>query len=401
MLSFGPSQNVSASAAWSYVLSEPLLAVNEQLAPTSGVYAGSVITHTITISDAGSSSDAFGLNVTNVISALLHIVPGSLTVVGGFAGSVTVVSGNASGDSVLQVLIDRFDLTSASPIVITFSTVVDQTAQLGSTITANPVDLTYLTAPTNGRPFNTTSGTSPSVTLNSISGAAATLSPVDSNVPAGLAAPGELIYLDVALSLDKGSSSSLVVSLDLAPYGSGAFTYLNSSLLTGPSVVCGNNPPVVSISGSLVSFDFGAVVNNISTGNSPGTPDVLALRVAVTASASLPQNVAGSLVGATGSAVLSFGPTTAFVTANLTLGEPVLLVAVSLAEVATGAAVDAGALFDVTVTIDHDVASSVPAYDLLLISDLLGSDLVLPTATFCASPILSTMDSFPSLVRFA
>jgi hypothetical protein len=126
------AQSISSSVA--VLIVEPSLSMSQSVVTQAYPEAGDVQAYTITIGqNSDSYSPAFNSIVTNTFSTVLHLIPGSIDIIGG-KGSVAVI-GNQTGDTTMVVNLNTY-LSSNPVIYITYKAYLTNASLASSTITS-------------------------------------------------------------------------------------------------------------------------------------------------------------------------------------------------------------------------------------------------------------------------
>ena len=114
----GVSKDVSSRVE----LIEPKLTINKT-APNNGVSAGETVTYTIKVDNPVQAHDApaYDLILTYLLDPSIDLVVGSVTVTGGTGA--TIVTGNTSGDTTLNITADALDV--GETLTISYQAVVN------------------------------------------------------------------------------------------------------------------------------------------------------------------------------------------------------------------------------------------------------------------------------------
>ncbi|MEI6158382.1 MAG: SdrD B-like domain-containing protein, partial [Roseococcus sp.] len=188
--------------------------------------------------------------------------------------------------------------------------------------------------------------------------------------------------LEDATGSRNGYLSLVPGSIEVVSVGSALTTY-SGGVIAAPtlsSANLGNNS-----SNDTYTLNFGNVRNNLVNGNTDAEVIVLRVKaivtdVAVNGDRDLLTNSASAQTGTTGT------PSSTSNTASVDVDvvEPLLVIDKSSTLAAPSQPLDAGALVNYRITINHDANSDAPAYDLAL-NDLIPTGMELVTGTLAAS----------------
>lgn len=357
----GRNGTLTASVGVDVVL--PDLAIEKSVDRLTGD-AGDVFTYTVRVS-AGPDMDApaFLVRVEDMLPSLLSVVPGSISASTGTASII----GNAIRVEIPVLLPD------APPVVITYRAALSDAIEPGQVV-INRANLDYSTAVANGRAFTDYAEASIQGEINLLLSKriVATSLPetgsgmFDPDLP-DLAA-GETATYWLTATLGEGTQRLLI--RDSLPAGLVPETARLVSVGAGISA----SPPIITISGSDVTFDFGTVMN--SGNNTVGNAVVVEIVARLGAGP-----VAGTVLTNAGSAEVSAphtppgpgGTLTATATASAEAVAAVLLFEKTPG--VEGAALGEAVLY--TLKLSHAAASTAPAYDIVLTDPLSDASLAL------------------------
>ncbi len=348
----GRAGTADASAAVDVV--EPALSVTKAVDHTTGD-AGDTFTYTVTIAHtAGSTGPAFDLLLDDPLPAVLQPVSVISSV-----GTATLVG------STVRLTLPAF-LPGDAPIVLTYVARFADTIEPGQQA-PNVATLTFDSAPAvDGRPG---SGQA-TATVTGVFGVSLAKEIVATSIPQTGAeqfnparpdlAIGETATYRLSATLSEGTQHLVIT--DTLPDGMAPV----SAQLVSTGAVVGSGPPVITISGRVVTIDFGTVVN---VGNNVAGDDTVVVDIQAGVS-DVPGNVAGHVLENAAVVVVSSptapdvpgGRLVAAAQAAADVVEPEL----SLTKVVDHTTGDAGDVFTYTVTIAHTVDSTAPAFDLVL-----------------------------------
>ena len=216
---------------------------------------------------------------------------------------------------------------------------------------------------------------------------------------------GEEITYEIKVRLPEGDSTKLRITdllEDLTTSGNGTLTYVASSLEVvsvgaGLKTFAGGVVPVPTLTASAPGstagndqfvLDFGDVRNTVV--NATNDEEVITLRIKAVVN-DLAQNNDADRLSNTGSFAAGGSPATnGSAAVEIDVVEPDLAIDKS-SSIVGGQALDAGALVNYAITIQHRAGSDAPAYDLAL-SDLIpaGMELVAGTVTASAGSVSSS-----------
>ena len=324
--------------------------------------AGDLVTYTVTVShEALSTSDAFGLVLTDLLDPRLSLVAGTVTT--SIAGA-TVVSGNTAGDTTVRVDLAQLRgpdaLLPAETFTVTYQARLTDAVRPGTTV-PNTADLGWQSAPIGfpeARPDADSDSASVAVILaNAIEKAVvATSLPetgdgfFDPTLPD--LAIGETVTYEIRIRLGEGTERVLVQ--DVLPAGmvfvSGSVVSIGANI-SNTAIGVGAAPVV---SGGNITFDFGNDVTD-SGDNVQDDADVIVMRVTARV---LPGVNAGDVL--TNNATLTNNVDVISATAPVEVVEPAVTIT-KTPSVATG---DAGDEVTFTVVIAQGGSASAPLYDL-------------------------------------
>ena len=398
----GSSNNIVVGVA------EPLLTLAKAAAIDPTADAGDAVTYTLTITAASGNtrSTAFELNLTDTMDA--NLVPGlvSLSTTQPAAcignGSGTTAFGTSSGFVGQLLTVTATCLDPGRSITVTVNATVAATAPAGYTI-PNGGTVTYTSLPGTGTGPNPTGSTVPggSGATNGErngSGVAPNDYTSSSSAPLNLSTPamekldpvpasyavGEQITFTLRITLPEGVTQAMQVVDDL-PAG---LAYVSHQIITTAAASGGlladdfnGSLPAPTVtapggSGDDLALDFGD-----TTTADDNDPDTDAFLVQVVA---LVLNEAGNQDGVnrTNTGELNYtrngSPATESDSTTVSVIEPVLNVDKAISGLPSPA--DAGGTVSYSVTIQHDPASSAPAYDVVY-TDALPSELDLNLAS--------------------
>ena len=397
----GTSNNIVVGIA------EPLLTLGKAAAIDPTADAGDAVTYTLTITAASGNtrSTAFELNLTDTLDA--NLVPGLVslsttqpaTCTGN--GSGTTAFGTSSGFVGQLLTVTATCLDPGRTITVTVNATVAATAPAGYTI-PNTGTVTYTSLPGTGTSPNPTGSVTPG-------GSGATNGERDgsggvndytssSSAPLNLSTPamekfdpvpasyaiGEQITFTLRITLPEGLTQAMQVVDDL-PAG---LAYVSHQVITTAAASGGlladdfnGTLPAPTVtapggSGDDLTLDFGDTTT--AADNDPDTDAFLVQVVAVVL------NEAGNQDGVnrTNTSELNYtrngSPATESDSTTVSVIEPVLTVDKAISVLPSPA--DAGGTVSYSVTIQHDPASSAPAYDVVY-ADALPAELNLNLAS--------------------
>ncbi|WP_043362975.1 isopeptide-forming domain-containing fimbrial protein [Belnapia sp. F-4-1] len=254
---FTATQTATATV---YVV-QPLLAVTKAASATTGD-AGNLITHTLTIRHASSSTaDAYDVDLADILQPGIAYVTGSLT---STAGSASLANGT------LSFHMNQLALSSGT-VTLTYKAMLLDSVVNGLTI-PNTATLDYQTSspvqdPTGGR--NITASAAAPVTVAITDTVTKVIASTDNPYSTdGNLAVGETVTYLLTATLGEGSQH-----LILKDALSAGLTYVSSQVtaingITGSALAIGD---AGSVSDGALTFDFGDIVNlgdnNAATGS--------------------------------------------------------------------------------------------------------------------------------------
>lgn len=130
----------------SFTIVEPKLLVNNTATPNSNIQAGNIVSYNLTIWHApASSSVAFDLNIVDLMSNLLTLIPGTVTCTIG-----QIAKGNAANDTTISIVVGNF-APNSGVIYITYKANLTNLAPPNSIVPDSP-NVFYFSSPAN--PWN-------------------------------------------------------------------------------------------------------------------------------------------------------------------------------------------------------------------------------------------------------
>jgi len=228
--------------------------------------SGDIITFTFLIAHTqDSTSVAFNVKLTDPGHPMLLLQPGSLKIVN--ALSSNVFSGNASGDTGIDILISEMPI-AAGPVVVSYTCFVSPLAEINTAITTQG-NLQYTSAidPLLSRldttPSNPVSFLMSDVVLESFTVVSTLLGPNGKVASSPSSAPGivvgETAILRTVVSFPEGTTVDTYMALEI-PAGLQAVSAVVTSLGGMTSSLLSVNS-TGSISPGLVEFVFGTISN--------------------------------------------------------------------------------------------------------------------------------------------
>ncbi len=246
------TDNTSTSAHADADFVQPHLLVDKSTPFTSGD-AGDVATYTITISHAADShSNAYDVNLVDLLAPGLQMVAGSATTT---AGTLSTAGGK------VNLHLDQYNL-GAGTITVTYQARLLDDVVNGQNIT-NTATLEYHSSspvqdPTEGRELNGSDDATVHVALSD--SVVKTITGTDNTYTTGTnVAFGETVTYSITATVGEGGQH-LVVS-DALPAN---LTYVSSKVLSIGASISGSSLAVGdagTVSGSTISFDFGTIDN--------------------------------------------------------------------------------------------------------------------------------------------
>jgi fimbrial isopeptide formation D2 family protein/uncharacterized repeat protein (TIGR01451 family) len=362
------------------------------------VDAGDVVGYQIVYKNEG-TTDAFDVVITDDMSLLPF---DTVSYVGSsYTGCTSQGAVSSSSGTKLEVTVGQVEVncqvtisyTAKATTAIAPSQTYTNTAKiqytslpgLKGTGSVTPGDTGTTTGERNGAggAINDYNGTDTAAVTTRIPGMTKTLKTTEQSVAGNdhtQAAIGELVTYELVITVPEGTTPGLKV-VDTLQAGLAfvdcvsisASTNVSSSLGSScnAGTVAGTNDPVISLSGSVATFDFGTVTNT-NVGNS-GTDTITIQYTAIPLNMNTTPNLqSGSVLK--NSAVMTWtgGSQAAVSAANVTIVEPTL--GVTKTRTVTGQ--DAGDIttFSVTVT-NGNLSSDTYAYDVVF-SDVIPAGLV-------------------------
>jgi len=387
--------------------------------PTTGD-AGDVVTYTIGWSNSGNAT-AFNTQLVDVISAglILNIASVNISPAGGTSG----ITDNTAGNTV-NILIDM--------IPVGGSVIVSYTATIETTVTPDQVlsntgDLTWTSLPgTNGTIGNATGSDTPGgsgsgtgerngsgtgendyiasdsadVTIGSpqLSKAVVATSEVstgNAEHTAGIddLTIGETVTFEIRTTLPEGTTPQVILTDSLPANATGVMEYISASVISvGANLAPATANPIPAVSDAnladgindTVAMDFGQVVNTPDGVTDAG--DEIVIQV-VARLKDVANNSDGNLL--TNSVLLQYGSgLQASATADVEVVEPSL----GITKTAAPTTGDAGDTITFTITVDHLLASTAEAFD-LVITDAIPVDMTYAGNVLTISGAAPTVDS--------
>jgi large repetitive protein len=362
---------------------EPILLIDKTV-NTSTADAGDIVTFTVVISHAASSTAAAqDILLADLIPSGLQFIAGSVTSTSG-----TITTGNIAGDT--SVAIDVGTLALGNTITVTYQARVSNAVLLGSTIT-NTASATYDSIagapdPDGAGPVAPQDGRNRAISdiaqVNILSNVTIAKSIVNTSVGNDTSANvviGELVTYRIRMSLSEGTTNSLIIRDfgEIAPQFLQIVSASIISLGNGSNITTSlSGAPVVNSVNGTVVFDFGSVTNagnNIITGDD----DTIIVEVRALV-ADLPANARNTVI--TNDARVSYDQNGSVVAVNaaptnVTVVEPELAITKVIdTNLSVGGnqttAVDAGDTVRFTITLNHTAASNSNAFD-VSVSDLI------------------------------
>jgi fimbrial isopeptide formation D2 family protein/uncharacterized repeat protein (TIGR01451 family) len=357
--------------------------------------AGDLVTFTVVVEQvAGASAPLYDLSVEDILPAGYVLVAGSATAT---RGTVTELSGTTvrvtlDGAALLPTDDPATTGVDESRITITYSARLADGVQPGQVVT-NTVGFTGASAPGGGVTVQTYGGQDsaqvsvamPVALDKQIVATSLAESGTDQLDPALTdLAVGETLIYHLTATLSEGTQTLVIA--DTLPAELEVLTATVFGIGGGVSA----GPPVISISGQAVTFDFGTVVN---TGNNDLADGTVTVEI-VARVRDVPGNVAGTTLTNAGAVTIASpddplapgGTQQATDSTTAEVVEPELVID----KTAPPGFVVAGETILYTVTLAHQPGSTAAAYDIVL-EDLLSDpylDLVAGSVTTSAGTVV-------------
>lgn len=376
---------------------EPQVTVTKAVG-AAGADPGDIVTYTLTLAHTpGSTATAADLVILDAVAnANISLVTGSVV-----ANSGVVTTGNAVGDTTIQVDISTFGLLDPN-IVITYQVQVSTPVPAAITI-PNTVTLNYDSTPGLGGRAGNDTDTATFVTRSDVqkdvlSTSIATTGTAQFDAAINDLVVGEEITYELVLRLPEGLTQNVLLT-DNLPFANGVISYQSFNLFSvGANLTLNSGPPTATVSDvNLVDgfndrlvLDFGNITN-VGVDGVPDPADQIVVRI-VGRVEDVPANSLGDRL--TNNATLNFSiggiDLTSTDTADVEIVEPVLDISKSLSK----STADAGDTLIYTVAVRHAGQSSADAFD-LVIGDLLDPDMQLISGSVTSSAgVITTGNTF-------
>jgi fimbrial isopeptide formation D2 family protein/uncharacterized repeat protein (TIGR01451 family) len=370
-----PGGTETATDSTSAEVVEPAFTVTKTVDRTTGD-AGDVFTYTVTVTpDAASTGPAYDVVVTDVLDPIL------------FPISAVASTGTASISGQTIRLEIPLLLPTAAPVVLTYQVRFTDAVEPGQVV-GNVADLGFNSAPGAGRP-GTGSATGPDLTgvfdLALDKTIIATSFPETGSGQFDPANPdlaiGEEVTYQLVATLSEGTQTLVIA--DTLPAG---LVFVSARVA---AVGAGLSPALLatapSVTGQVVTFDFGTVVNTGNNVLGDGTVTVeIVGRVDDVAG-----NQSGTVLSNAGSAVVtsptSPGAPGGTLTATDSTDAEVVTPALVLDKSTPPGFARPGEIIPYTLTLAHTPGSTAPAYDLVIADALTDANLELVTGSVVAS----------------
>jgi uncharacterized repeat protein (TIGR01451 family) len=346
----------------------PDLDIQKSVTPAAGD-AGDVFTYTLVITPAADATGpAYVVVVEDALPALLAAVPGSAT---SSVGTATIL-GNTIRIEIPVLLPD------AAPVVVTYRAAFTDAIEPGQTVT-NVANLSYSTAPTDGRPFTD----SDDAVVGAVFGVLldkrifATSLPETGSAFFDPARPdiaaGETITYRLVATLNEGTQT--LVIRDAMPPGLVAESARLVAL--GAGIIAG--PPTITLAGGGVAFDFGTVVNTgaIRFGDT--------IEVEIIARRDASQPAGAVLTNAADVAVSSPSNPSVILTDSDSVAVDAVAAVLVFDKTAAPASVALGNTITYTLVLSHAAGSTAPAYEVVLADPLTDASVQLVAGSVVAS----------------
>lgn len=336
-------------------------------------------TLTVTAADGQFNSSAYDLQVIDLVDDPDLTLDAGSVVLSGASGNATVTTGNTAGDT--TILVDVTQLDPGEVLTITYTATVSPAPLVGDQL-VNEADLTYDSTPIDDNPFERDYEAEADAFVT-VREPDITKTVIDTSFDETQETPtvelniGEEVTFELVATIPEGRAPIIIT--DSLPTTPGILTFVSAEVtavggnLTGALLSVGDSGVQ---SGSDIVFDFGTITNTPD-----GMQDALdIIRIEVTAIVSQdPSTASGDVL--TNTATLDYGLGEVEDTADVTVTEPILTIEKTGAPL-TG---DAGDVVDYTLVIEHDGASTGPAYDLVIADPLIASFLTLNDGTVTAT----------------
>ncbi len=339
---------------------EPKLSISKIATPTYAD-AGDTIRYDVIITHTDeSTSTAFGLEVSIQLGIETRIDRGSVEC---SVPTCVVVSGNASVDTNLTVIVDQ--LSYGATLDITFNATVQDQAVAGSVI-SNDAKLVYTSSVNGGRRSSAiTSGLESAVIV--VSGHLTNFTLYDTSLPQTEGSDinmGEVATLLTEFSLPEGTTPAvrLTLNVDANLRLLRVWPIFANNIVAGSGLASGTN--VTLADSQTIVVDFGDTVNhwdNVADAN-----DWVKVYAQVTV-VEWWQAGAMSAQGTTRSSLAASDMASA-IAKSLTLN--IVSPSLAVSQVASPLAGDAGDVISQRIVVAQDVASSGPAYSLVVKNSL-------------------------------
>jgi len=358
----GVSKDVSSRVE----LIEPQLTINKT-APNNGVRAGETVTYTIKVDNPVQAHDApaYDLILTDLLDPSIDLVVGSVTVTGGTGA--TIVTGNTSGDTTLNITADALDV--GETLTISYQAVVNTSIEAG-TVIDNTASLTFDSLPDDDaadeRDYAISDDarvTSKSPMINKFVSATSNPDTNRSNLSIG-----ETVSYDIVITLPEGTNSDASLD-DFLPTSPGTLDFVSAELISIGSNISGSTlsaGATGTVSGTQITFDFGDLIN--VTDMVVDEHDEILVRVVAQLN-DLPDNDAGDRL--TNRARFTTEQTSVWNIAHIWVVEPDMQI-----EKSTDVA-EADAGDTVVYTITSTNAGGAPAYDIIIDDGITDPNLIL------------------------
>jgi uncharacterized repeat protein (TIGR01451 family)/fimbrial isopeptide formation D2 family protein len=236
-------------------VTEPKLKVTKTALPTSQAL-GDVVTYLVTIEhDAGSSADAFDIQISDQIDSNLTYIPGSLNLQNGSVSGSGLITGTI-GSLPLLVRTTSFSYQARINTNATANTSIPNTVSI-KWASQSGADGTTTSGRNGGGGINdytTSDSASVTPTASAVIDAGKTVAIVTDTAPTGVANSGDVLEYTVTLKNSGSSTVNNVVFTDPIPANT---TYVSTSVTTSQGTL---NTPATAVNVSVGSMLPGATV---------------------------------------------------------------------------------------------------------------------------------------------
>lgn len=342
-------------------VTEPVLTIDKSGAPLTGD-AGDVVDYALTAEhEAGSTGPAYDLVIADpLIATFLALNDGTVTAtIGGVAiPAAQIIAGNGAGDAAIRIEVPL--LEEGQVLEITYSGTLTQEVTYAQSLT-NTATADYDSNPSDnladGRQADQISDDETFVT-DSPTLAKEVFDTEYADTTGNQVNIGEAITYRLTIDLPEGTSD--ITLADFLPDG---VDYISSSVI---SITAGASTTGLGVgddgvnAGQTTTFDFGEVVSTATAG---AGDDQIVVEIVARVNPD-GGNVDGVMLQ--NNATLTFENGVAAADATVEVVEPLLTLTKSGAPI-TG---DAGDLIDYSIRVEHDGASSGPAFDIMVLDDV-------------------------------